>query len=655
MKINKISSHGTVDFAAEELKKYLRMMMPEGGDIKISYNPAAEDGFRLGLMQDFGLDVSDAEFADLDDIIYIECDGESGIIAGDNPRAVLLAVYEYLRQNGCRFLYPGVDGEYIPMKKTVPVSLRYKPTMRYRGWCNEGAESQRAMLETIDFAPKVGMNVYMLEFRVPTYYYDSYYDHNLNTENRPPEHITGAQVLQWKRQCEAEISKRSLQFHDIGHGWTVDSFGIDSMGGWSKYDEDSLTEEQKKFLPLINGKRGLFFNKPVNTQFCMSNPEARRLFVRYVCDYAKSHANSDYLHIWLADARNNHCECDACRKKRPSDWYVILLNELDEKMSEENIETRIVFLSYFDTLWAPLEEKIKNPARFAMLFAPITRSYTESLPEGGLTKQPRPFSHNHNIYPADLEENLAYLPGWDKNPHGSNIAYEYHFWVHQVYDLSGVYLARRINEDIKAYHAFGFGGIIEDGSQRSTFPNGIALYTYARTLWDTSLSAEAIQKDYFSHIYGRDWEKFRDYLGELSEALPFEMLEVGLLLMTPGGEEKKRAMLTRPEYTERLMRVRDVTARGRELIKEHYNMEERVATVSVRLLERHADLCDMLADALIARTRDELGKALDLFERARVEFGKYEAEIERYYDHFLYFGSLATIFNAPAEKDGQAV
>ena len=30
------------------------MMMPEGGDVKIAYNPEAKDGFRLGLMSDFG-------------------------------------------------------------------------------------------------------------------------------------------------------------------------------------------------------------------------------------------------------------------------------------------------------------------------------------------------------------------------------------------------------------------------------------------------------------------------------------------------------------------------------------------------------------------------------------------------------------------------
>ena len=33
--INKITSNSTVDFAAEELKKYLRMMMPECGEVFI--------------------------------------------------------------------------------------------------------------------------------------------------------------------------------------------------------------------------------------------------------------------------------------------------------------------------------------------------------------------------------------------------------------------------------------------------------------------------------------------------------------------------------------------------------------------------------------------------------------------------------------------
>ena len=95
--IYKTRSESPIDFAAEELRKYLRMMMPDAGNYKIECSPDAKDGFRLGLMQDFGLDISDAEDVELDDILYIDCDERGGIIAGSNPRSVLLSVYEYFK------------------------------------------------------------------------------------------------------------------------------------------------------------------------------------------------------------------------------------------------------------------------------------------------------------------------------------------------------------------------------------------------------------------------------------------------------------------------------------------------------------------------------------------------------------------------------
>ena len=231
-KIYKITSHPTVDFAAEELKKYLRMMMPRCGEIDIRYSPEAKDGFRIGLMQDFGLDTSEAKDRELDDILHIDTDLDGGIIAGDNPRSVLLAVYRYLTVNGCRWLYPGLDGEFIPIKDIEPVFYHKMADCRYRGQCNEGAESQEAMLEAIDFTAKLGMNVFMLEFDIPRVYYDWYYSHKFNEQNREPEPVSAETVLQWKRSCEAEISKRGLQFHDMGHGWNAEAFGISSLGGW---------------------------------------------------------------------------------------------------------------------------------------------------------------------------------------------------------------------------------------------------------------------------------------------------------------------------------------------------------------------------------------------------------------------------------------
>ena len=186
--IYKIASNTVVDFAAEELKKYLRMLMPRCGDISITYQPDAKEGFRLGRMEDFGMSTAEeTQEPEYDDIVHIDTDENGGIIAGSNYRSVLLAVYEYLKKNGCRWLFPGVDGEYIPMQDIVPVKYHKMADLRYRGQCNEGAESQQVMMESIDFTPKVGLNSYMIEFDVPKIYYDWYYNHKYNTNNRDPE------------------------------------------------------------------------------------------------------------------------------------------------------------------------------------------------------------------------------------------------------------------------------------------------------------------------------------------------------------------------------------------------------------------------------------------------------------------------------------
>ena len=284
--INKITSASPVDYAAEELKKYLRMMMPECGDIKISYAPDAVDGFRLGLMQDFGLDVSDAEDPELDDILYINCDTDGGIIAGSNPRSVLLSVYEYLRQNGCRWLFPGIDGEYVPVKNIEPTKYRKMADCRYRGQCNEGAEAQHLMMEAIDFTPKIGLNIFMIEFENPTAYYHLYYNHRHNDSNREAEPVSDQQILQWKRQCEVEIAKRGLQFHDMGHGWTATSFDIKYGGAWAKIGEEAVPEKYRPYLAMYNGKRALYEGMPLNTNFCMSNPTARNIVAKSIADYA---------------------------------------------------------------------------------------------------------------------------------------------------------------------------------------------------------------------------------------------------------------------------------------------------------------------------------------------------------------------------------
>ncbi len=636
--ILKVTDHPTVDFAASELKKYLRMMMPRCGEIAILRDAAAETGtvtLRLGVMADFGLPTDEAEDIALDDILHIDTDAAGGIIAGSNPRSVLLAVYRYLRENGCRWLYPGVDGEYIPVAEVQPVTYHRMAVCRYRGQCNEGAESQQAMLDTIDFTPKLGMNVYMLEFDNPRCYYDSYYNHKYNP-TRAPEPINDDIILQWKRQCEAEIALRGLQFHDMGHGWTAEPFGIRSADGWVATDDaNAIPDDVRQYVAQLDGKRDLFRGVALNTNFCMSNPAARARVANYIADYADRARNVDYLHVWLADASNNHCTCDACREKTPSDWYVMLINEIDEALTARGLATRIVFICYTDTTWAPTVEHLRDPGRFSMLVAPINRSYTKPVPTDLTGITVTPFVLNKTVRPG-VEETLLHAKNWKNFADCPTLIYEYHFWLHQAYDPGCMTLARIIHGDIRGYHYHGHGGLIEDGSQRAFFPCGFLWYVYAETLFDPTVEFDALVEDYFSHAVGEGWRDVVDYLERISAAFDQAWME---------GErsvDPTRSKHYNPAHAADLRTIPAIVDAFAEKLS--LNHPYRVQTTTAKLLMRHGEYCRGLAEPLALLAEGKPTEGLEAYTAFNNEFGRCEPELERYHDHYLAATALRRLF-----------
>ena len=649
--IYKLRANHVVDFAAEELKKYLRMMMPRCGEIDIRYDPQAKEGFRLGLMQDFGLPNA-AEDPVLDDIVHIDADNNGGILAGSNPRSVLFAVYRYLKLNGCRWLYPGIDGEHIPMQNIAPQKYHHQASFRFRGHCNEGAEFQNCMLETIDFYAKQECNVYMIEFDNPYAYYADYYNHEMNTANRTPEPITMDQALQWKRQCEVEIAKRGLQFHDMGHGWTAEPFGLNSSDGWKSHNVE-LTPEQQEYVALVNGKRALYKGIALNTNLCMSNPKVRSIMVKSIVDYAKASQNVSYLHVWLSDGVRNHCECEECVKLNPTDYYLMIMNELDEALTAEGLDTRIVFIFYKDTMWAPLETSIKNPQRFSMLYAPIYRSYSSSVTEGKLPEAPE-YIRNKWTNPPNGEDYLALLQIWQKNWKGPVFGYEYHFWRHQYSDPSQLYLARRIYEDIRALPYMGLDGYVEDGSQRSFFPNGLAMHIYAETLLNKDADFDALVEDYYRHAYGEDWTLAKKYMERVEEAFDFSYMQGeksasgirgGYTMNSPGVA----VAYNNPAMAEKFAKAPEIAASGRLLASTHRAMPTRPQVISWRLLQLHTEYIEGLGKIMGQKCLGNDCYADELFTEFVDRFGRHEYEIERYFDQTLAFRTFVVKLS-PAKR-----
>ena len=518
---------------------------------------------------------------------------------------------------------------------------------RFRGHCNEGAEYQQCMLETIDFYAKQECNVYMIEFDNPYAYYAYYYDHKFNP-TRPAEPVTYDQVLQWKRQCEAEISKRGLQFHDMGHGWTAEPFGLNSTEGWKK-QEVALTDEQKEAIALTKGARQLWGGVALNTNLCMSNPKVRTTMATYIADYAQQATNVDYLHVWLADGSRNHCECEECQKMLPSDYYLMIMNELDEILTARGLDTRIVFICYVDTLFAPETITINNPQRFSLLYAPIHRSYCSSVDETMPVPEAEPYVRNAWKNPPDAMAHLALLRKWQQVWPGPTFSYEYHFWKHQYYDPSNLYIARRVYEDIRSLKYMGIDGYVEDGSQRSFWPNGLAIYVYAETLLNRDADFDAIVEDYFQHAYGADWQKALSYMKAVEKAFDYEFMA--------GSKSADKNIDARynPEMLPQLEYAQELAALGRKLAKEHRKNPTRPQTISWRLMEHHTEYIEGYGKIMEALAKGNIAQSYELAKAFYKSFGVHEYEIERYCDFNLamrYINYMVAKTGTPPLQEG---
>ena len=264
-----------------------------------------------------------------------------------------------------------------------------------------------------------------------------------------------------------------------------------------------------------------------------------------------------------------------------------------------------------------------------MLYAPITRSYSSSVKKDTVFPKTKPFVLNAWEVPKTTEESLSYLLDWQKVFPGRCFSYEYHFWRHQFLDPGVMTIARRIYEDIRGLKYVRLDGYVEDGSQRSFFPNGFNIYVYAEALLDDEKSFEEIREDYFSHIYGENWQQVLSYFERMSQTFDFNYME---------GECSKdptKGNYYDPQRAERLSHVPELCAEGRALAKSMPAELTRPQAVSRRMLEYHTVFCDLLSEIVAAKAKGEDETAFALSEEFQVKMGKYELDIDRYYDHGL--------------------
>lgn len=599
----------TLQFAATELRRCLDLLPDQKGNGCI----------RLSV-------VCDSDTHPYDDAISIDVTAGAGTITGPNPRSVLIGVYRYLQELGCQFLFPGKTGEVFPQTICLPgskVKIEDRPRNRYRGICIEGSNRVETLLDVIDFLPKLGFNCYFTQFQQSHTFFKWWYRHTRHPELEDSTPYPIEEAEKNLSRVVEEITKRDLIYHAVGHGWTCEPFGIPGLG-WEAWTED-IPDETKQYFALVNGKRDLWDGVPLNTSLCFSNPNCRKIVVDSVIAYAYEHRNVDIIHLWLADAFNNQCECLGCSQNIPTDWYLILLNEIDAALAEQGIDTKICFLIYQELLWPPEKEKLVNPDRFVLMFAPISRTYYKSFSsnEEGVIA---PFVLNHIALPESVADNVAHLQAWKQFFDGDGFLYDYHYmWAHHR-DAGGYQIAGVLYDDLVNLPKLGLNGLVSCQVQRAMFPNALGITVMAKALWGGE-SFEEIACKYMASLYG----VYAGYIGEYLKELSALSTDLDL-------EHPKNIDIKKSQIAERII---EITA---EMIESVEHTDFSMLPIANTFLCAHAKLWNALGKVLMHMHRGEEDLKNKAWDDARRILWQMEDETEMGLDCFNFDRTFHKIF-----------
>ena len=636
VKIYYIGTHHTLIFAVEELLKYIKQISGAYLSLEIacmqSYNPISANVLWVGLCSDFGLvPPKNIDNPGLDDYIHIDINQMSGIIAGTNPRSVLIGVYRSLTETGCRWVRPGKEGEYIPETdlSNACVRIHEGPAYRHRGICIEGAVSCENLIDMIDWIPKLGMNSYFLQFRESYIFFERWYLHKNNTV-KSAEPFSVSDTRTYMRKAVSEIKKRGLIYHAAGHGWTCEPLGIPGLG-WNpqKYD---LPDAISRYLAKVNGKREIWGGVPLNTNLCYSNQEVQEIMIKGVVEYLKENRDIDILHFWLADEKNNQCECETCKRLRPSDYFVQILNHLDDRLSREGIETKIVFLIYMDLLWAPEVERIHNTKRFIMMFAPFTRTYSKEFHSTNAATELPPFKRNKLEFSSSVSINLAFLKKWQSIFTGDSFDFDYHLWWDLYNDPGHYKAADLLGRDIKTLRQIGLNGFISCQVQRAFFPTGLGMSVMARTLWNNELTFEEIAADYFNAAFGDDGHLCKCYLEQLSMLFDPQYLR---------GEKPVQSLANAKDFN----KIPALVKQFRPIIKRNLHHPDMCRKKSWEYLRYHSNVSYELSRIMREKACGNHERSFAIWENLKNVVSKNEDRIQGVFDVFEFIQEMEKKLN----------
>ena len=433
----------------------------------------------------------------------------------------------------------------------------------------------------------MGFNGYFIQFTTGFEFYERWYKHKLSTA-KEPEEFTREMAEAYTADVIAEIKKRGLILQRYGHGWTCRAFGLPD-NGWHKFAYEDIPESFHKICAELGGERKCYHNVPLETQLCYSDPTVIDAIVKEFVRTAEADPACDVFHFWLGDEYNNTCECENCRKGNYTDHYVNLVNAITDRFIELGIDKKIVFIAYLNSAYPPEIVKLKHPEYAVLMFAPITRTYGETFPDGFRIKEVPEYKINGFTQPAGADENLAYLYGWMQVFCGDAVDFDYHLMWDHMLDAGGEGIAKVLHTDISHFDSLGLNGVIRWQLQRNTFPTSIAMTAMAKTMWNKNTDFDALRRELYAASFGKEHaERLCEYFSLLSGAFDIAVI-------------RRQKKYDRETVKANMRDAIAAMAEIREIAEQQKNCKNDCHRTSWELLVLHAQMYSRIAEAIIAK------------------------------------------------------
>ena len=160
-------------FATEELRKYLERI--SGASLAITTDIKDGRSILVGTTERWRkkwIAIDDSQLSP--EGFIIRTVGDNLILSGKDELGTLFSIYTFLENLGCRWFYPGPEGEDIPKRKDIKLNsldIAENPVMKYRGICplDDGCQFDLSnpvkYIQFVDWLPKVKQNFFYMYCR----------------------------------------------------------------------------------------------------------------------------------------------------------------------------------------------------------------------------------------------------------------------------------------------------------------------------------------------------------------------------------------------------------------------------------------------------------------------------------------------------------